>query len=86
MIQNIHSDTSYLSEQNSRNRASGHYFMEWMPVANEPIKLNEAVRTLCKILKFVAASAAEAELGALLICIRVALDQLPLLSYGGSET
>ena len=57
--------------------------MEWMPVVNEPIKLNDAVRTLCKILKFVAASAAEAELGALLICIRVALDQLPLLSSLG---
>ena len=44
----------------------GHYFMGWMPVANEPIKLNGAVHTLCKILKFVAsASAVEAELGAL---------------------
>ena len=50
MILNIHSDASYLSEQNGRSRASGHYFMGWMPVANEPIRLNGAVHTLCKIL------------------------------------
>ena len=70
MILNIHSDASYLSERNGRSRASGHYFMEWMPVANEPIKLNSAVHTLCTILKFVAASAAEAELGALFLNIK----------------
>ena len=44
--------------------------MGWMPVANEPIKLNGAVHTLCTILKFVAASAAEAELGALFLNIK----------------
>ena len=44
--------------------------MGWMPVANEPIKLNGAVHTLCKILKFVAASAAEAELGALFMNVK----------------
>ena len=70
MILNIHSDALYLSEQNGRSRASGHYFMGWMPVANEPIKLNGAVHTLCTILKFVAASAAEAELGALFLNIK----------------
>ena len=70
MILNIHSDASYLSERNGRSRASGHYFMGWMPVANEPIKLNGAVHTLCTILKFVAASAAEAELGALFLNIK----------------
>ena len=37
MILNIHSDASYLSERNGRSRASGHYFVGWMPVANEPI-------------------------------------------------
>ena len=47
-----------------------HYFMGWMPVTNEPIKLNGVVHTLCKILKFVAASAAEAELGALFLNIK----------------
>ena len=44
--------------------------MGWMPVANEPIKLNGAVHTLCKILKFIAASAAEAELGALFMNVK----------------
>ena len=56
--------------------------MGWMPVANEPIKLNGAVHTLCKILKFVAASAAEAELGALFLnlkqgrIIRLTLEEM----------
>ena len=49
MILNIHSDTSYLSEQNGRSRASGHYFMGWMPVKNKPIKLNGAAHALYKI-------------------------------------
>ena len=44
--------------------------MGWMPVANEPIQLNGAVHTLCKILKFVAASAAKAELGALFMNVK----------------
>ena len=34
--------------------------MGWMPVANEPIKLNGAVHTLYTIIKFVAASEVEA--------------------------
>ena len=37
----------------------------WLPKKNQPIHLNGAIFTLCKILKIVAASAAKAELGAL---------------------
>ena len=46
--------------------------MGWMPRprANKPIKLNGAVHTLCKILKFVAASAVETELGALFMNVK----------------
>jgi len=65
MIMNIHSDTSYLSETNARSRACGHFFMGWMPKNGEPIKLNGAFYVNTTILRFLVASAAEAELGAL---------------------
>ncbi len=65
MIMNIHSDTSYLSETNARSRACGHFFMGWMPKNGEPIKINGAFYVNTTILKFVVASAGEAELGAL---------------------
>jgi hypothetical protein len=70
MILNIHSDASYLSARDAKSRASGHFFLGWMPRDNEPIRLNGAIFTLCCILKFVAASAAEAELGALFMCAK----------------
>jgi hypothetical protein len=65
MIMNIHSDASYLSESKARTRACSHFFMGWKPVDGEPIKLNGAFYVNSVILKFVHASAAEAELGAL---------------------
>jgi hypothetical protein len=67
MIMNIHLDASYLSAPNSRSRACGHFFLGWLPVDGEPIRLNGAFHTLCSILRFVVASAAEAELGALFL-------------------
>jgi hypothetical protein len=65
MIMNIHSDTSYLSKTKARSRACGHFFMGWMPKTGEPIKINGAFYVNATILKFVVASAAEAELGTL---------------------
>jgi hypothetical protein len=67
MIMNVHSDASYLSESDARSRACGHFFMGWTPKDGDPIKLNGAFFTLCAILRFVVASAAEAELGALFL-------------------
>ena len=67
MVLNIHSDASYLSEPNARSRACGHFFMGSLPNDGDPIKLNGAFHTLCLILRFVVASAAEAELGALFL-------------------
>ena len=67
MILNIHSDASYLSEIGARSRVAGHYFLGSVPEANKPIRLNGAIFTFCGILKFVVASAAEAELGALFL-------------------
>ena len=65
MIMNIHSDASYLSEPQARSRACGHFFMGSIPKNGEPIKLNGAFHVNTNILRFVVASAAEAELGAL---------------------
>ncbi len=65
MILNIHSDASYLSEAKARSRACGHFFMGWMPKNGEPIKLNGVFHVNTTIMRFVVASAAEAELGAL---------------------
>ena len=64
---NVHSDASYLSELDARSRACGHFFMGWSPKDGNPIKLNGAFFTLCAILWFVVASAAEAELSALFL-------------------
>ena len=72
MILNVHSDASYMSEPGARSRAAGYFFLGWMPRTVKPIRLNGAFFCLCTILKFVAASAAEAELGALFLNIREA--------------
>jgi hypothetical protein len=65
MIMNIHLGASYLSESKFRSRACSHFFMGSAPIDGEPIKLNGAFYTNLVILKFVIASAAEAELRAL---------------------
>jgi hypothetical protein len=67
MIMNVHSNASYLSESDARSRACGRFFMGWSPKDGNPIKLNGAFFTLCAILRFVVASATEAELGALFL-------------------
>ncbi len=67
MILNIHSDASYLLVANAHSRVCGHFFMGWKTDPMKPIKLNGTFFTLCAILQFVVASAAEAELGALFL-------------------
>ena len=67
MVLNVHSDASYLSVKNAKNRAAGIFFLGSLPRNNQPIRLNGAIAVLCTILKFVAASAAETELGALFL-------------------
>ena len=67
MILNVHSDASYLSAPKARSRAAGYFFLGSMPEDGKPIALNGAIHVLCSLLKFVAASAAEAELGALFL-------------------
>ena len=65
MIMNIHSDASYLSEGRARSRTCGHFFMGWLPKDGDPIKINGAFHVSTNVIRFVVASAAEAELGAL---------------------
>ena len=64
MILQIHTDAPYLLEPKARSRSAGHYFLGLLPQNNQPIRLNGAIYTLYTVLKFVASSAAEAELGA----------------------
>jgi hypothetical protein len=83
MILNIHSDVSYLSEANAHSRACGHFCMGWRANPTKPIKLNGAFFTLCAILRFVIASAAEAELGALFLnCKQASIFRLTLEEMG----
>jgi hypothetical protein len=64
MILNIHLDASFLSHK-VRSQACSQFFMGWMPTVGAPIQLNGAFHVTTTILKFVVASAAKAELGAL---------------------
>ena len=82
MILNVHSDVSYLSAKNTKSCADGHFFLDWQPDDKRPIRLNGSIVTLCTILKFVAASVAEAELCAMVLnakeakIIRLTLEEL----------
>jgi hypothetical protein len=68
MVLNVHFNVSYLLETKAHHsHACGHFFVGWLPKDGDPIKLNGAFFTLCTILRFVVASAAEAELKALFL-------------------
>jgi hypothetical protein len=67
MILNIHPDASYLSTPKARSLAGGYFFLGSLPCDGDPIRLNGTIQIMCTILKLVAASAAEAELGALFL-------------------
>ena len=65
MILNVHSDASYLTAPKARSRIGGHFFLGRQPVNNQLIFINGPILSVCSVLRNVAASAAEAELGAL---------------------
>ena len=67
MILNIHSDASYLSENNARSRAGGHHFIS---NATDHSPNNDTVLNISSIIKNVMSSAVEAKLGALFLGIR----------------
>ena len=53
----VHSDTSYLTEQNVRSRTGGHFFL--IRETEDPYS-NKAVLNIVKIIRCVITSAAEA--------------------------
>jgi hypothetical protein len=65
MILNIHSNASYLSEEQAQSRAYGHFFMGWTPQNGEPIRLKGAFHVSSTIMRFVVTSKAEDKFGAL---------------------
>ena len=83
MMLNIHSDASYDSERGAKSHTAGHYFLGRKPRDNAPIRLNGAIYTLCNIMKFVASSTAEAELGALFMNAKEGLIIRPTLKEMG---
>ena len=56
-----------MNEPGAKSTEGGHHFMSSAPKNGHAIKLNGAVHSLCTFFKRVAASAAEAELGALFL-------------------
>ena len=66
-----------------RSRAGGYFFLGSTPRDNQDIQLNGNIHITCAILKLVAASAAEAELGALFLNAQEArILRLTLLELG----
>jgi hypothetical protein len=67
MIFNVCSDASYLPAPKACSHAGGYFFLGSITHNGDPIKLNGAIHITCIILKLVATSASEAELGALFL-------------------
>eukprot|EP00804_Cyclotella_cryptica_P002036 CCRYP_007428-RA/>CCRYP_007428-RA protein AED:0.34 eAED:0.34 QI:0/0/0/1/0/0/4/0/371 len=67
MILRVHSNASYLSAKDVKSRAAGIFFRGSFPQDNQPIQLNGTITVLCTTQKFITASAAKAELGALFL-------------------
>ena len=64
MVLAVHSDASYLNEEEARSQAGGHHFLsEDVPFPPN----NGAIHNVAEIIKGVMSSAAEAELGAMYI-------------------
>jgi hypothetical protein len=76
----IHSNASYLSEPKARSRAGGHMFM----AGSEEIPINNGtVLNISQLIKAVMSSAAEAELGALVINAKMAVSMRKTLEELG---
>ena len=78
MILHVHSDASYLSESEARSRAAGIFFLgnNFPDAAHPSMPLsNGVIHVLCKIMKNVMSSAAEAEIGSAFLAAK---DALPL--------
>ena len=80
MVLAIHSDASYLNEEEARSRAGGHHFLseDVQYPANNGAIYNEA-----SIIKSVMSSAAEAELGSLYMNARKGVEERNILEEMG---
>jgi hypothetical protein len=79
----IHTDASFLPEEKAHSCGCMNFFMGWMPTDGAPICLNGAFHVGTIILKFVVASTAEAELGALYHNCQIGILFLLTLTYMG---
>ena len=87
MVLNAHSDANSLTAPKARSRAGGHFFLGSTPKDGCPICLNGAILTQCAILKCVAASAAEAERGALFLnAMDAKILRLTLMEMGHPQS
>jgi hypothetical protein len=66
MILHIHSDASYLSENEAKSRAGGFFYMGSDTKPDKKLT-NGAILIISKVLKHIMSSAAEAEIGAVFI-------------------
>jgi len=86
MILNIHSGASYLLAGKGRSRAGAYIFFGSLPGNSEPIWLNGNIHIMCAILKRVAASFADVELGALFLNGQEAKIKIIRLIFGRNGT
>jgi hypothetical protein len=70
MILHIHSDASYLSENEAKSRAGGFFYMGSNNKTDKNLT-NGAILIISKVLKHVMSSAAEAEIGAVFINAKI---------------
>jgi hypothetical protein len=81
MILHIHSDASYLSENEAKRRAGGFFYMG-NTTKNDKKLTDGAILIVSKVIKHVMSSAAEAEIGAVFInakegdVLRTTLEEL----------
>jgi hypothetical protein len=86
MILSVCSDAAYLVLPNARSRAAGLFFLSdrHSTTSNPPSpKLNGPIHVLCKTLRTVAASASEAETGALFLNAQEAVPMITALQEMG---
>jgi hypothetical protein len=82
----VYSNALYLSTPNACRHAYGYFFHGSMPCIGSPIQINNAVHVICTILKLVAASAAEAELGAIFLNAEAKVIRLVFEELGHPQT
>jgi hypothetical protein len=81
MILHIHSDASYLSENEAKSRSGGFFYMGNTTKKGNKL-INGAVSIVSNVLKHVMSSAAEAEIGAVFLnakegaVLRTTLEEL----------